>query len=139
MPVAPFIGLVGQPPMQDLLRCAKHLFVAAMVAWVHPGLPPIGKSEDRGGVRVWSREVFKGSKSKAPPLTRGCPAVHWQIDDVLPPQDLLLCAQHLFVAAMVAGFTRAERGGSIAGAGHAGHPIWTNIQLLALNNRGPSL
>jgi hypothetical protein len=34
--------------MQDLLRCAKHLFVAAMVAWVHPGLLPIGKSEDRG-------------------------------------------------------------------------------------------
>jgi CTP:molybdopterin cytidylyltransferase MocA len=23
--------------VQDLLLCAKHLFVAAMVAWVHPG------------------------------------------------------------------------------------------------------
>ena len=26
-------------PVQDLLLCAKHLFVAAMVDWVHPGLP----------------------------------------------------------------------------------------------------
>jgi hypothetical protein len=32
-----------------LLLCAKHLFVAAMVAWVHPGLPPIRKSEHDGG------------------------------------------------------------------------------------------
>jgi hypothetical protein len=23
--------------VQDLLLCAKHLFVAAMMAWVHPG------------------------------------------------------------------------------------------------------
>ena len=45
-----------------------------------PGLPRIGKSEDRGAVRVRSREVFRGGKSKAPPLTRGRPAVHWQID-----------------------------------------------------------
>ena len=30
MPVAPFIGLVGQPQVQDLLLCAKHLFVAAI-------------------------------------------------------------------------------------------------------------
>ena len=30
----------GDPcPLQDLLLCAKHLFVAAMVAEVHPGLP----------------------------------------------------------------------------------------------------
>jgi hypothetical protein len=35
-----------------------------MVAWVHPGLPPIGKSEDRGAVRVRSREVFRGSKKQ---------------------------------------------------------------------------
>jgi hypothetical protein len=37
--------------VQELLPCAKHLFVAAMVAWVHPGLRPIGKSEDGGAVR----------------------------------------------------------------------------------------
>jgi hypothetical protein len=29
--------LVALPSAQDLLLCAKHLFVAAMVAWVHPG------------------------------------------------------------------------------------------------------
>ena len=29
----------SKPSAQDLLLCAKHLFVAAMVAWVHPGLP----------------------------------------------------------------------------------------------------
>jgi hypothetical protein len=33
--LTPFIGLVDQRSVQDLLRCAKHLFVAAMVAWVH--------------------------------------------------------------------------------------------------------
>ena len=36
-----FIGnidfLIALPSAQDLLLCAKHLFVAAMVAWVHPG------------------------------------------------------------------------------------------------------
>jgi hypothetical protein len=87
-------------PRAGLLLCAKHLFAGAMVAGAHPGLPPIGKSEDRGAIRIRSREVFRG-KSKASPLTRGCAAVHWQID-LLPPQDLLLCARHLFVAAMVA-------------------------------------
>jgi hypothetical protein len=55
--------LPGLPPVRDLLLCAKHLFVAAMVAGVHQG-----KSEhDRGAVRVRSREVCRGSKSKAPP------------------------------------------------------------------------
>ena len=87
-------------PRAGLLLCAKHLFAGAMVAGAHPGLPPIGKSEDRGAIRIQSREVFRG-KSKASPLTRGCAAVHWQID-LLSPQDLLLCAKHLFVAAMVA-------------------------------------
>ena len=49
-----------------------------MAAEVHPGLPGIGKSEhDGGAVRVRSRDVFMGSKSKAP------------------------TAKHLFVAAMV--------------------------------------
>ena len=77
-----------------------------MAAEVHPGLPGIGKSEhDRGAVRVRSRDVFMGAKAAPPSVTRGCPAVHWQIDFLvaLPPvQDLLLCAKHLFVAAMVA-------------------------------------
>ena len=49
---------------------------------------------------------FSGeSKSNASPLTRGCPAVHWQFDVLIalrPVQELLLCAKHLFVAAMVA-------------------------------------
>ena len=43
----PFIGKSTSyplPPAQDLLLCAKHLFVAAMVAEVHPGLPRIGNS-----------------------------------------------------------------------------------------------
>jgi hypothetical protein len=35
--------LVARPSVQDLLLCAKHLFVAAMVAGVHPGLPGIGQ------------------------------------------------------------------------------------------------
>ena len=58
--------LVALPPEQDLLLCAKHLFVAAMAAEVHPGLPGIGKSEHGGGaVRVRSRDVFMGGKSTA--------------------------------------------------------------------------
>ena len=42
-------------PAQDLLLCAKHLFVAAMVAWVHPGLPGIDKSSMMAGkaARPW--------------------------------------------------------------------------------------
>ena len=43
-----FIGsidfLIALPSAQDWLLFAKHLFVAAMVAWVHPGLPRIGNS-----------------------------------------------------------------------------------------------
>ena len=38
--------------------------------------------------------------------------VHWQIDFLValtPMQDLLRCAKHLFVAAMVAGFIRQIR------------------------------
>jgi hypothetical protein len=56
--------------VQELLLCAKHLFVAATVAWVHPGLPRMGKSEHDGGQPAFGAgEVFRGSKSKAPPLT----------------------------------------------------------------------
>ena len=35
--VAIAISSSSQSPVQDLLRCAKHLFVGAMVAWVHLG------------------------------------------------------------------------------------------------------
>src|SRR5262245_7378816 len=107
--------LVAFARVQDLLLRAKHLFVAAMMAWVHPRahsksanqsmmavrrslanrrlsrplsarsrtccfapntcssrpwwlgfipvLPGIGKSEDRGAVRIRSCEVFRGSKN----------------------------------------------------------------------------
>ena len=57
------------PRAQDLLLCAKNLFVAAMVAWVHPG-PTANRANQKhkGAVRVRSREAFRGSKSKAPPL-----------------------------------------------------------------------
>jgi len=44
--------LIALSPVQDLSLCAKHLFVAAMVAGVHPGLPRIGKSGRRRGVRA---------------------------------------------------------------------------------------
>jgi len=62
--VAPVHCLVDKPPVQDLLLCAKHLFVTAMVAWVHLGLPRIGKSEhDGGAARVPSSpEAIVGSE-----------------------------------------------------------------------------
>jgi hypothetical protein len=50
---------------------AKHLFVAAMVAGVHPRLPRIGKSGHDGGASAFGAgEVFRGSKGKAPPYHR---------------------------------------------------------------------
>jgi hypothetical protein len=51
-----FRFLVAWPRPEDLLLCAKHLFVAAMVAGVHPGLPLIGKSEDRRAVRQGQKQ-----------------------------------------------------------------------------------
>jgi hypothetical protein len=59
---APGSPLIGPPfmgkrrfnrpsPVQELLLCAKHLFVAAMVAGVHPGKPehePEGQSAFEG-------------------------------------------------------------------------------------------
>ena len=70
-----FIGIstfLRPAPAQDLLLCAKHLFVAAMMAGVHPGLPRIGKSGHDGGASAFGAdEVFRGSKSKAPPLSPG--------------------------------------------------------------------
>jgi hypothetical protein len=53
----PFIGKLTSYPEQDLLLCAKHLFVAAIVAWVHPGLPGIDKSSMMAGksARPWAR------------------------------------------------------------------------------------
>ena len=73
-----------------------------MVAGVHPGLPRIGKSGHDGGASAFGAgEVFRGSKSKAPPSLPLVPAVHWQIDflSLAPRAELLLCAKHLFVAA----------------------------------------
>jgi hypothetical protein len=106
VPVAPFIGLVAQPPVQDLLLCAQT-FVALRQTFVrrcHGGLGSdlsgIGNQNMTEGQSAFG--VFRGSKSKAPPLTRGSPAVHWQIDFLvaLPPvQDLLLCAKYLFISA----------------------------------------
>jgi hypothetical protein len=75
-----------------------------MVARVHPG--PAGNRQIRTcrqGSPPWSREVLGAASAGV--ITRGCPAVHWHIDFLvaLPSaQDLLLCAKHLFVAAMVA-------------------------------------
>ena len=64
----PFIGQESPCPRAELLLCAKHLFVAAMMAGVHPGLPRIGKSGHDGGASAFGAgEVFQGSKSKAPP------------------------------------------------------------------------
>src|SRR5262245_51262473 len=58
--------LVALPSVQDLLFCAKHLFVAAMVAGVHLGSRGTGKLEhDRRAVRVRTREG--AGESKLPP------------------------------------------------------------------------
>jgi hypothetical protein len=57
--------------VQDLLRCAKYLVVAAMVVWVHPGPSRKGKSEDGGA--FGAVKSFSGSISKVaahPGLTR---------------------------------------------------------------------
>ena len=99
MPADPVHWLSRPAPVQDLLLCAKHLFVAAMMAGVHPG----PSEHDSPGSPPWSREVLGAASAGV--ITRGCPAVHWHIDFLvaLPSaQDLLLCAEHLFVAAMVA-------------------------------------
>jgi Tfp pilus assembly protein PilZ len=78
--LTPFIALVALPSAQDLLLCAKHLFVAAMVAWVHPG--PAGNRQNQNMTKVL------GAANAGVALPSA--------------QDLLLCAKHLFVAAMVA-------------------------------------
>jgi hypothetical protein len=172
----PFIGLVDQSPGAGLVAL-RQTFVRRYYGGLGSSRAcrELGKSEDRGVVRVRSREVFRGSKSKAPPFTRGWPAVHWQIDVLsslcrsccfapnicsslpwwfgftqacrepanqamtagsprsecvrfsgaakqsatvltrgtppLPPRaELLLCAKHLFVAAMVAGVHAGQPG-----------------------------
>jgi hypothetical protein len=60
VPVAPFIGLVDQRPVQDLLRCANHLFVAAMVVWVHPGLPQSANQKTEGQSAFGAVNKFSG-------------------------------------------------------------------------------
>jgi hypothetical protein len=78
------------------------LFVAAIVASVHAGLPRIGKTEhDRGKPCGFQGQQKRSAAVHYPLLTRRS----WQFDFLvaLPPeQDLLLCARYLFVAAMVA-------------------------------------
>jgi hypothetical protein len=74
--------------VQDLLLCAKHLFVGAMVAWVHPGSATNGKSDVAAmvaGFMRGSREPAKSehfgaefsgaAKAKTPPPSpaRFCP------------------------------------------------------------------
>ena len=101
VPVDLVIGLVDQPPCS-----AKHLFVAAMVAWVHPGLRRIGKSGRTAG-RPGLEPVKCSGAAKAkcrrhyPWLPRRSLASR-RLTLAPPPKDLLLCAKHLFVAAMVA-------------------------------------
>jgi hypothetical protein len=63
----PFIGKSRSYPCppQDLLLCAKHLFVAAIVAGVHPGLPRIGKSgRDGGRPRLEPVKCSEAAKAK---------------------------------------------------------------------------
>ena len=59
--------LVALPSAQDLLLCAKHLFVAAMVAWVHPGPAEIGKSEHDGGACVTFSGAAKAKRHRPYP------------------------------------------------------------------------
>ena len=69
-------------PRAELLRCAKHLFVAAMMAGVHPGLPRIGKSGHDGGASAFGAgEVFRGQQKQSAAVITGrrafapCPAI----------------------------------------------------------------
>src|SRR5262245_7351295 len=55
--------LVAQPSAQDLLLCAKHLFVAAMVAWVHPG--PAGNRQIRKGPSAFGALKFSGQQMQS--------------------------------------------------------------------------
>jgi hypothetical protein len=57
VPVAPVHLLSRLSPVQGLLLCAKHLFVAAMVAWVHPGLPGTRRIRRERG-----RSAFEAAK-----------------------------------------------------------------------------
>src|SRR5262245_39262533 len=158
-----------------LVILCQNLFVAARVAWVHPGLPRIGKSNMTAGQPRSERVKFsRAAKAKRRRhyrwLTRRslanrrltlapktccfvpniCSSLPWWLGFTqacrepanqgttagsprsecvrfsgaarakrhrsypwyppLPPSaELLLCAKHLVVAAMVAGFTRASR------------------------------
>ena len=113
--------------MQDLLLCAKHVFVAAMVAGVHPGPARTGKSEhEQRGQSAFEAMKFSGAaKASAavdprfigesllsrPALGAGLVALrqlfvrrcHGGLGSPRPAANVLLCAKHLFVATMVAG------------------------------------
>ena len=99
-----FRYLVALPPVQDLLLCAKHLLVAAMVVGVHGPATNRQSEHDGRAVRIRSREVFNGAKAKRRPPLIGKSTSYISRP---APQDLSLCAKHLFVAAMV---SRACRG-----------------------------
>ena len=96
----PFIGQIDVltlDPRVELLLCAKHLFVAAMMAGVHPGLPRISKSgHDGRAVRL-----EQGQQKQSATVPTLVPAVHWANRrlTLAPRAELLLCAKHLFVAA----------------------------------------
>ena len=102
--------------------------------WGSSGLPGIGKSEHDGGASAFGAgEVFRGSKSKAPPSLPLVPAVHWQIDFLvpLPPvRVLFLRAKHLFVAAN----PNAARGSTSLAAHGVRSPL--DGKLLLLRHRG---
>jgi hypothetical protein len=95
--------LVALGPVRVLFLCAQHLFVAGLVVWVHPGpaCRGIGKSEHDGrAVRVRSREVFRGSKSKTPASLPWYPPFIGKSTSLSPPcprAELLLCTKHLFL------------------------------------------
>jgi hypothetical protein len=61
VPLTPFIGLVARPPEQDLLRCAKYLFVAATVAWVHPGACYESANQKTEGQSAFGTVKFPGA------------------------------------------------------------------------------
>jgi hypothetical protein len=84
--------------VHDLLRCANHLFVAAMVAWVHPGLPPSANQKTEGqsafGAVKFSGEAKatgRRSPGVAPPFIGNSTSE----SPFAPVQELLLCAKHL--------------------------------------------
>src|SRR6516225_7433797 len=131
-PAAVQLLLVALSPVRDLLFCAKHLFIAARRSSSQRSLTGhLNRGTD--GVFEIVRVVGRGLVSIAevhaivarahlaqsePEMSRDRfgflerhDAVHWRFRFLvaLPPaSDLLLCAKHLFVAAMVVAIAPAE-------------------------------